>query len=478
MARKRKNPIIPDTSAKAQMKAEASTPFEEALIELLFKEPWYCLFLQKFTRQDNDKLPAPAGVYVKNNEIFIVINRRMFDPMPLNIRIGILKHEALHIVNKHIVREDGRNHKLWNIATDTAINQFIGHDDLPEGCYHWDREPLKDIQGISENLMSEKYYELIKQEAQENGYASIGADNAPGTNEGDEQGEGGSGEAQYDKDCSNCPANGKDGDGNNTCPYKQNNPNSGEDADGKNKKDGKDKRWNMVGDHSGWAQETGDDNDKDAVESIIKQKAKEARDQAEMTGRGTMPGHVSDAIDRLGRPSKIPWQQVLRDFVADSFESERRKSYRRENRRIDGIFPGRKRHPVPRFTVAIDTSGSMSDREIAACLDECEAIAETYNTSGFELWQFDAAVQSVEQYETGKYPKIHGRGGTDFDPVLEKCAREELASIIIMTDGGAPEPREYYGVKCYWVLTQGYWHEADNFKGRKVVIELDEDNNR
>ena len=53
---------------------------------------------------------------------------------------GVLIHEALHVVWGHHIRrcEGGleRHPKLWNIATDYAINSYIVYDlhlDLPEG---------------------------------------------------------------------------------------------------------------------------------------------------------------------------------------------------------------------------------------------------------------------------------------------------------------------------------------------------------
>ncbi len=455
-------------TVKDRFMAEAESALDEAIIDLIFKEPWYGYFLQRFERRYVN-MPFMAGVTIQDNNVILLINPDKFDSEPLNIRTGILKHEALHIVNCHIMRQNERQHKLWNVSADMAINQFVGKENLPIGTIHWDEEPFKDdVPNLEPDRASEWYYEMIKQEAEKQGWAqgssdaNAGEDGAP---------------ADCDKDCSNCPMNGSDGEGNNTCDYKDGNPNAskGEGADGK------DKKWEMSGSHDGWTDDSDGTNDKDAVAGNIKQAAQDAADTVSATGRGLIPGHIEDAIDKLGKPSKIRWQDVLRDFVSDSFDSIRESTFKRENRRIEGVYPGRKSRPLPQFTVAIDTSGSMSDREVSACLDECEAIAEQFNTDGFEVWQFDAAIQSVLEYKKGEYPKISGRGGTDFQPVIDKCVKEELSCIIIMTDAGAPAP-EYKGIKCYWVITEGGWsgYGEDNdpgahLDGRKVQIDLSGD---
>jgi predicted metal-dependent peptidase len=38
---------------------------------------------------------------------------------------GVVAHEVMHVTNKHPLREGNRDHRLWNIATDYAINPII-----------------------------------------------------------------------------------------------------------------------------------------------------------------------------------------------------------------------------------------------------------------------------------------------------------------------------------------------------------------
>lgn len=38
---------------------------------------------------------------------------------------GVVAHEVMHVTNRHPLREGNRDHRLWNIATDYAINPII-----------------------------------------------------------------------------------------------------------------------------------------------------------------------------------------------------------------------------------------------------------------------------------------------------------------------------------------------------------------
>ena len=55
---------------------------------------------------------------------------------------GVLIHEACHVIWEHPLRKGNRNHKLWNVACDYAINNYLLYDlkmELPDGGV-WDRD--------------------------------------------------------------------------------------------------------------------------------------------------------------------------------------------------------------------------------------------------------------------------------------------------------------------------------------------------
>ena len=119
----------------------------------------------------DNKLPAPAGVSFQYDHYDLYINPvgipaseeqpegiPGFDSFPLEQRLGILKHEMLHILNGHVARKQDRDHKAFNIATDCAINQFIKPEHIPDWAimpdnFPGENTPLK--------ATAEQYYELI-----------------------------------------------------------------------------------------------------------------------------------------------------------------------------------------------------------------------------------------------------------------------------------------------------------------------------
>ena len=50
-------------------------------------------------------------------------------------RTAVVKHEALHLLFKHLFRVEigSRNMRLFNIAADLVVNQFVEPWPLPEG---------------------------------------------------------------------------------------------------------------------------------------------------------------------------------------------------------------------------------------------------------------------------------------------------------------------------------------------------------
>lgn len=129
----------------------------------------------------DDTIQAPAGVNFMHDHYNLFINPTGFDltdeqfaaaqsqdpnaskhvpgfcEHPLEHRLGILKHEMLHILFAHIARKEDRDHQLFNVATDCAINQLIERKHLPDGCIFPDTLPINPPPGLT----AEQYYELL-----------------------------------------------------------------------------------------------------------------------------------------------------------------------------------------------------------------------------------------------------------------------------------------------------------------------------
>lgn len=120
-----------------------------------------CMISQCKIIVDNT-LPSIAGVNFMHDKYQLFINDDKFGEVSVVNRLAILKHEMLHILNKHITRKEDRNHINFNYATDCAINQLINLNHLPSGAIL----PTNLIKNktVPYNLSAEQYYELIENE--------------------------------------------------------------------------------------------------------------------------------------------------------------------------------------------------------------------------------------------------------------------------------------------------------------------------
>ena len=126
---------------------------------------------------------------------------------------------------------------------------------------------------------------------------------------------------------------------------------------------------------------------------------------------------------------------------------------KRPNRRFGWPYPGTKRLHTDRKLVAIDTSGSIGDDELAQFLAEINKLAEIQPV---DLILFDDGIQTgpvpFERKKTSY--DFKGRGGTDFSEVFKLAEEHRYQSLIILTDGCAAAPEKPDFVKdILWVLT-------------------------
>jgi predicted metal-dependent peptidase len=161
----------------------------------------------------------------------------------------------------------------------------------------------------------------------------------------------------------------------------------------------------------------------------------EAADQTEKK-RGTVPGHIQDHLIKITQlePPKFDWRGHIRRFTGTSTKIFTKKIRRKENRRYSEN-PGLKIKMKQHMLLAIDTSGSVSDKEVEEFMSEIKHI----HKCGVDVTiiQCDTTIRSIEPYNGKDELKIHGRGGTEFDPVLEYYNENlrKYTSLVYFTDG-------------------------------------------
>ena len=184
-------------------------------------------------------------------------------------------------------------------------------------------------------------------------------------------------------------------------------------------------------------------------------------------GRGTLPAGVEELIEKILKTPTVPWPHILRSLVVRTRETKISRGMSRPNRRLHGIpqllpFPGRDRERRFNILYCLDTSGSMSEADLALGLNELLNIVNTEEDVFLNVLYCDAALQttySVKSVADINF-KVAGRGGTDFNPVFiraQEMLRTEQAPdvLIYATDLYAPEPEldNRVPIPVIWLVT-------------------------
>ena len=334
----------------------------------------------------------------------------------------VMMHEILHVVLQHCIRGEDRDHERMNIAYDIVVNSNI----------------------LLENNMDRRSITL----SQWGESMHI----APDGKEGHEY----TAEQVYDM----LPP---------TPPQKMPKlPKSGWE-DGRAKQEQgiwKDmpapKIWD---DHSQWGQYEEDDTLRDVWVKQFSEACEAISIREKTIGRRTLPLFAQRLLEKLRDP-QVDWRTILNEFVQEEVNDY---SFSPPDRRFqDSPFflpdfneMGRNGEPVD-ILFMIDTSGSMSDKEITAAFSEVKGAVDQFDgkLKGW-LGFFDAAIIEPKPFESvDDVLKIKpaGGGGTDFQIIFEyvhQYMENKLpACIIILTDGYAPFPQEHLaqGIPVLWLI--------------------------
>lgn len=167
---------------------------------------------------------------------------------------------------------------------------------------------------------------------------------------------------------------------------------------------------------------------------------------------GTVPGNIRQML-KASLKAKIDWRKVLSGFRASILTSERKLTRMRPNRRSGFQQMGSIRRFNTRLLVAVDVSGSVSDKSVSDFYGVVNS-AFRYGFESVDVLQFDHGVQSVISLTKAvKDFAVCGRGGTSFQEPVDYAHDNGYEGLVILTDGYAPVPRipEGMNTKILWV---------------------------
>ena len=367
--------------------------------KLLQSEPFFAGLSRRIHKVESYAIPTAGVMIDKETAQFVMMyNPDFFQKLPEEQRLGVLMHEFYHLIFEHVTGRlppEGMS-KMWNVATDLAINSFLVGK-LPEGGCIPTQEPFQDY---PLEMSAEWYFSKLQNDEQ--------FQQQPQSGDGDGEGE-------------------DDGSG------------SGDPSDG----NGQGKGGGLpdsLDDHSGWGEV--DQETKAMAEERLKDAIRKATDEVNSGGRGW--GSVSQGmrkkIQDMVTP-KVNWRSVLRYFVKTSQRANRRSTVRRINKRFPYIHAGKKVSRTAKIAISIDQSGSVSDDMLSIFFAELNGLAKY---AEFTVVPFDTVVAEDEVYvwKKGKR-RVFERvscGGTCFDAPTRWVNEREFDGHIILTDMEAPKP--------------------------------------
>jgi predicted metal-dependent peptidase len=391
----------------------------KACKDLMFREMYWGFFILMMNKVWRNNLPT-AGVSKNGINFQLAINEQFFTDLPKLHREGLIQHEAMHIAYNHLTQWfNFSDKKIANIAMDLVINQTISDDYLPEGGMKLELFPELNLEP---DEGTHYYYEKLTQAKEQK--EQTGSSGSQALDSLLDQMEGGQ------------------GNGNIELP-----------------------------DHSTWEEFDGlSESESRIMKAQLDRVLEQAADMT-VKKRGTVPGNISDYLLALQQvePPKFDWKGYLRLFIGTSAKVYIKKSRRKENIKFTdsaGIKIKRKQN----ILLGIDTSGSVSESELLEFMSEIYHIWKT----GVEVTiiQCDTRIRSIDEYKGTFEMKFHGRGGTEFDPVLEYFNenRNKFNSLIYFTDGEC-----YTDVKprnpVLWVLSERSTINND-LPGKVIRLEL------
>ena len=356
---------------------------------------------------------------------------------------GLMAHELCHPLLRHFERSNGRDQRLWNIATDMAINAGLraAGITLPQGA-------LYPVAGL-ESASAEEIYATLAKQAQEQAKQEQAKQD-----EQDDASEGQDGDDAEDGAEDNA-SEGQDGD--DAEDGAEDDAEEGEGSEGQGSEQDGESDAGGEGTASGAGEGAGSegrpapgqgcgvivDPTETADEDARKWRsvAYEAKELARAAG-----DKAYGALARIVEipPSRVTWEQVLRGATAQAMGSHGRDdvSFRRRNRRspvIGAQLPGW-RAQKPRVGVLIDSSGSVDEAALTRAVAETAKISKATGAAVY-LVVHSAHVQFagwLGRNTTAAEVMSHvaDRGGTRFEPAYEALrAAGHLDTVVHLTDG-------------------------------------------
>lgn len=434
--------------------------------KMLVKYPFFGSVVASVSYKENKDIPT-AGTDGET----IYYNPEYLEGLSVEEQTFIFAHEVCHIAFNHILRSEGKNPKLWNIATDGVINQFLKRDGLkmaPGGV------------DIAEaiNYDAEQLYEKLLQEKQQSGQG-----NSQQNQQGNQQQSSGGSQGGNNQQQSQSPQQGDSGSGssqeedkskqdvgNDThSMWEQAVKKHKEQQEKKDKKEslldkllGKDKEKTELEKKQEELESMGE---KGAFKKNLEDKKKQLEELKEAISKQASQAVASTnrdirTVNDIGTAKPlIDWRYVLREAI--KYDAD--WSYKNATLEDGVVSANLEEQPMSETEIVLDTSGSINEVLLKSFLRECKNILQhtklkvgCFDTNFYGFYE----IRTKEDIEKMQF---EGGGGTDFSVAVGAFSRR-VENKIIFTDGEASMPD--MPLDAIWIVFGG---KKINPKGGKVI---------
>lgn len=398
-----------------QLNLGVGAKIDMAISSLLNEKPIYGYCFQRMIRREENRCPTMGVAKDDESRIVLVYNKRFVEENEVYVLHLVLEHEAQHVLRRHIDRAGSRSKSDWNIGADLSVNAELDKEYLNDVVLFGKKAQLHHPEWSTNptftedewNMSADWYYEKVKND--ENGGKGNcdcpncgGSGKVPGSGsgEGDEDSEGnGEGDGSGEQDCPECGGSGKLGNENGT-----------------------------LDDHSFWKEIAKDAIAKNNISEIAQSSLR--RGLAKKAGGG-IGGSLLEEIIKANRPM-INWKKSLRWFLKKTIYKNHNFTRTRANRRMGWKTPGRKKEYATDLVLAVDTSGSVGDKDLSQFVAEMNKIVD--EVGNLTVIEFDGAIRKVTTNVTkvGSSWKFSGRGGTNFNSIMQWALDHKTVDAIVM----------------------------------------------
>jgi len=410
------------------VKYEELTPEDKVIKGKTFlnkSHPFFARIVLNMKSEEADPAQIPTMGVSQYGRLYW--NPEFVNTLTLDQLQAVLAHEAMHVATLTFQRQRYRDHELWNIATDIAINYTLvtSNMHLPDGVLlplsaGTMNLPLANLSINVHDMCAEKIYELLEKEGEKvkENYGS------------------------FDKHI----LGDEDPNGDST----------GDASDGE--------IGGSAGNQNKW-----------------KQVFTEAATYAKM--RGSVHSGLERLLNKILKP-KLNWKDLLNMYITR--ELPYNYTMARPNRRFNatGIYQPTTLKENLEIVITVDVSGSISDKEYQDFMSEvcgvCTAFEQVKARVLFWSTKIDERDDKIINRDSAseliKY-KAHSTGGTTFSCVREYVERKGINSTIwiTLTDGYIEHNPKIPDGQNIFVISKGGSDNVCKTLPNSVCCSLDDD---